>query len=435
MASKVTLLHYNDVYNIESGNIEPVGGAARFKTAADQFSHLNPLTVFCGDVFSPSVMSTFTKGRHMPPVLNKIGTNVAVFGNHDFDQGLENTAICKQQCTFPWLLANVIDLNTGNPLGDGLPKISIEWEGRKIGFVGLVEEDWIDTLGTVDPKFVEYHDFVEIGTKLAAELREEGCDSVIALTHMRTVNDLRLANSDADFDLILAGHDHDYDVVKGDNGRIVLKSGTDFRYFTLVTLDWQNEVKRPTSSLQKVDITSVFEENEEMKVMCQEYVGNIEVLLKKEVTGHIGCDLDGRFATVRASESNLGNFITDIMVANTNADCAIVNGGMFRSDQIHEAGVFTLGDLSKILCFNPICVVVELKGFQLAQALENSMGKYPEFEGRFAQVSGISFLFDPTKSPGNRVDMNNKKWFNGFYIEFRQSFTKETFSYDEHSKS
>ena len=32
-------------------------------------------------------------------------------------------------------------------------------------------------------------------------------------------------------------------------------------------------------------------------------------------------------------------------------------------------------------------------------------------------------------------DMNNTKWCNGFYIEFRQNVTKETFSYDEHLKS
>ena len=63
MGSKVILLHYNDVYNIESRNTEPVRGAASFKTAADQYATLHPLTVFCGDVFSPSVMSTLTRGR------------------------------------------------------------------------------------------------------------------------------------------------------------------------------------------------------------------------------------------------------------------------------------------------------------------------------------------------------------------------------------
>ena len=32
-------------------------------------------------------------------------------------------------------------------------------------------------------------------------------------------------------------------------------------------------------------------------------------------------------------------------------------------------------------------------------------------------------------------DLNDAKWCNGFYIEFKQNFTKETFSYDEHLKS
>ena len=131
--------------------------------------------------------------------------------------------------------------------------------------------------------------------------------------------------------------------------------------------------------------------------------------------------MGGRFATVRAAESNLGNFIADIMVANTNADCAIVNGGNFRSDQIHKAGVFTLRDLNTILAFNPTCVIVEVKGYQLAKALENSVAKYPELEGRFLQVSGISFLFDPSKLPGQRVDPA--------YIKVGEDFLKPSSAY------
>ena len=120
-----------------------------------------------------------------------------------------------------------------------------------------------------------------------------------------------------------------------------MKSGTDFRYFSLVTIKWEDGSSKPAIGHQKIEITSEFEENEEIKQLCQEYVDNLEGLLAKEI-GHIVSDLDGRFATVRAAESNLGNFVADIMVAITNADCAIVNGGNFRSDQILEAGVFTL---------------------------------------------------------------------------------------------
>ena len=37
-------------------------------------------------------------------------------------------------------------------------------------------------------------------------------------------------------------------------------------------------------------------------------------------------------------------------------------------------------------------------------ALENGVCQYPKLEGRFLQVSGVSFAFDPTKASGQRVD-------------------------------
>ena len=52
----LTIIHYNDVYNIEANStMEPVGGAARFSTAVKSFAHLNPLVLFSGDAFSPSM--------------------------------------------------------------------------------------------------------------------------------------------------------------------------------------------------------------------------------------------------------------------------------------------------------------------------------------------------------------------------------------------
>ena len=57
MASdKLTILHFNDVYNVESRDKpEPIGGAARMKTAFKGFSKRNPLVIFCGDALSPSM--------------------------------------------------------------------------------------------------------------------------------------------------------------------------------------------------------------------------------------------------------------------------------------------------------------------------------------------------------------------------------------------
>lgn len=88
----ITILHFNDVYNVESNTqTEPIGGAARFLTAMRSLEEeWNPLVLFSGDAFSPSMLSFFTQGEEMIPVLNSIGTKCAVFGNHDF--GEEETA-------------------------------------------------------------------------------------------------------------------------------------------------------------------------------------------------------------------------------------------------------------------------------------------------------------------------------------------------------
>jgi len=86
----ITIVHFNDVYNIESGTQEPVGGAARFMTAVRRLADRDPLILFSGDALNPSLMSTVTNGRQMVPVLNAIGVHCALYGNHDFDHGVDN---------------------------------------------------------------------------------------------------------------------------------------------------------------------------------------------------------------------------------------------------------------------------------------------------------------------------------------------------------
>ena len=75
--------------------------------------------------------------------------------------------------------------------------------------IGLVEKEWLDTLAAIDPGHVTYTDYVECGRLLARNLKKtKGCTIVIALTHMRTPNDQRLAKEVEEIDLILGGHDH-----------------------------------------------------------------------------------------------------------------------------------------------------------------------------------------------------------------------------------
>ena len=53
--------------------------------------------------------------------------------------------------------------------------------------------------------------------------------------------------------------------------------------------------------------------------------------------GDLGVDLDGRFKKIRTSETNLGNWIMDIVREDTKADFAVLNSGTMRSDKVREA--------------------------------------------------------------------------------------------------
>ena len=108
----LVILHFNDVYNIEPSSREPVGGAARLAHRIRSMGNEEPLVVFSGDAFNPSLLSTITLGAHMPPILNACGVHVAAIGNHDFDFGVGQLTKLTGQCNFPWLMANVLDKET-----------------------------------------------------------------------------------------------------------------------------------------------------------------------------------------------------------------------------------------------------------------------------------------------------------------------------------
>lgn len=59
----LTILHFNDVYELGSRDKEPVGGAARFASLVKSLASRNPLLFFGGDAFNPSLLSTITKGK------------------------------------------------------------------------------------------------------------------------------------------------------------------------------------------------------------------------------------------------------------------------------------------------------------------------------------------------------------------------------------
>ena len=421
---ELVIVHFNDVYNIEPREREPCGGAARFCTRLKSMraDGENPLVLFSGDAFAPSIMSTVTKGKQMPPCLNSLGIHTAVFGNHDFDFGLATLSKLSEATNFPWLMSNCIDKHTGRPLGDGIVSRVFEWAGHKIGLMGLIEQEWLATLATIEIDEVEYTDFVARAKQLAPELRAQGAEIVIALTHMRVPNDERLAREAPELDLILGGHDHHYEVkvVEGTN-TLLCKSGTDFRDMTKVRIKFGKAGKPPSSwqgskelvpplpgarpsvlSHEHLEITSDIMEDAEVKAIVSKYQEIVGESMER-VIGETAVPLDAQFRHIRTRETNIGNFICDIIRDAAKADIMLLNSGTIRSDTVHPVGKLRMKDLVAML---PMCdeiAVLDMTGAQVVEALENAVSMYPRLEGRFAQVSGVAFTFDPSRPKGARV--------------------------------
>ena len=78
--------------------------------------------------------------------------------------------------------------------------------------------------------------------------------------------------------------------------------------------------------------------------------------------GYTATPLDARFTTVRTRESNMGNFVCDLMRFYYDADCTIMAGGTIRGDQIYPPGILRTKDVLNCFPFeDPVIVSLRLR--------------------------------------------------------------------------
>jgi 5'-nucleotidase len=422
----LTVIHFNDVYELEPQSKDPIGGISRFVHAIERVrqhaAKSGPVvTLFSGDALSPSLMSTFTKGKHMVSALNACGIQAACLGNHDLDFGVDNFESIASQHNFPWLLSNCCATHNLAPLGGCKQFDIIETGEWKIGVLGLIEREWLETLATIEASAVVFEDFADCAARLVPELRiTHGCNFVVALTHMRQPNDVKLAMSAAGLDLILGGHDHDFVVsLECARGAIpLIKSGSDFREFSFISLSDHDTPAAPlperaedqgcrilkykTLRVARMPVMRI----EPVDITMETAVAASKQVMGKKLDAVIGVSqtpLDSIFAHVRTSETSAGNFLADIARQAVDADIAMLNSGTLRANAVLGPGIIRMKDLVALLPMQDPIVKLCVPGEVILQALENAVSKWPAQEGRFAQVSGIRFAFDPSQAPGVRV--------------------------------
>lgn len=275
--------------------------------------------------------------------------------------------------------------------------------GIKIGLIGLAEQEWLEAVNALPPNLM-YRDSVDVAKELVPSLRAQGAEIIIALAHQREFHDNRLARDTPTglIDIILGGHDHHYRYSKIKNTH-VLCSGSDFKQISYI------EVRRKTDqrhswdfTIKRRDITRSVPEDPATVELMDRLFSSLQAKLQKPI-GYTCVPLDARTSTVRTRESNIANFVADLMRYYYDADCGLMAGGTIRGDVIYAPGILRLKDIMDCFPFEDPTVLIKVKGQAILQALENGVCHYPALDGRFPQVSNIHFVFDPSKPAHHRV--------------------------------
>ncbi len=397
---RITLLQVNDIYEVEPVDRGARGGMARLATLVRAARRDNPQTVFAlaGDTLSPSVMSTFLKGEQMVAALNAAGLDLATFGNHEFDFGPDVLRQRMAESRFVWLSANVRERASGQPFGGARREVLRAFGPITVGIFGLT---MAETQATSSPgPDVVFDDPRETGQAVAADLRRRGAHLVVALTHQDMAADRALADT-ADVDVILGGHEHE-PLVAEEGKAIVTKAGADGRYLVQIDLWLTPEGKVVERSWRFREVSRRVPDDPEVAAVVRRYVDRMGRELDVEI-GRTSVPLEAHGSKLRSQETNLGNFVADVMRARMGTDVALVNGGGIRTDRTVPAGPLTRRDVHGLLPFTNVVMKLELPGRVLRAALEHGLAQADRLGGGFLQVSGVRVGYDPARPAGSRI--------------------------------
>ena len=400
---KITFLGVGDVYAMGGDGVQ--GGFARLNAVAKAERAANPNTiyVFDGDLLSPSLMSSTDQGQSAIDLTNLVPFDLAVPGNHEFDFGPDNFFAKAKASAYPWAAINITDKDGKPPAG--LSGVMVkEMAGLKIALIPVAQDTTPEVASVGDLQF-QPSVFSAIAAAKAA--REAGADLVVGVVQTDWLLDHDMIRSKA-FDVILSGDDHSYGT-SYDGITAYVETSVDARLLSPVDLnvtigtdkDGKRKVKwYPTFRfIDTADVTP----DPETQAKIDAYQAGLDTALA-EVVGTSTIPLDSRRNVVRGGESSMGDLIADAMVWATGADIAIMNGGGIRADKTYDAGAaLTRRDIMSELPFGNITMVTELPGSQVLAALENGVSQVDKGAGRFPQVSGLTFVYDPTAEVGKRV--------------------------------
>ncbi|WP_419850434.1 5'-nucleotidase C-terminal domain-containing protein [Candidatus Poriferisocius sp.] len=464
---QLVILHHNDGESqlVQASSSAPDhGGVARFASlvhqlrsqAADDGAAV--ITISSGDNFLSGPELSVSLGDDSPfydaLALNLIGYDALTIGNHEFDLGPDLLArFISETTTAPFISAN-LDFS-GEPAlaalveqGRIAKSTVVEKQGRSIGIIGATtpELTYISS-----PRNVQVMSNVaEVVQAEIDRLTGDGVDIIVLSTHLQALSsEVDLASHLTGVDAIVAGGS---DVLLADYGVLLLpddpdphrygpypysvplSDGTsvpivttpgDYTYVgrLVLTIDADGNVTAidETSGLRRViggEESDAVEPHPDVQAQVTEPVAAALAELAATPVGTTEVPLDGRRSPgIRTHETNQGNLLADALLWNSQrlaADfgvpepaVALQNGGGIRNDSVIPVGPISLLETFNISPFgNLVTVIEDVSPAQVKVLLENAVSRVESSSGRFAQVAGLSFVYDPAGTPQEIGDDN-----------------------------
>lgn len=431
-AFSLSILHVNDTH-AHADNLPKLATAVKEQRAVKK----NTLTLHAGDAFNGTLYFNEFHGQADLALLNEIGFDAMVFGNHEFDlgaspEGHQALADFVKGAKFPFVDANTdfsaddkftglfTDLISSEPengkIYSGIVK---EIDGEKVGIFGLTTEE---TKAVASPDKVTFSNYIEEAKKAVAAFEGMGVNKIIALTHIgfednaNIDNDQLLAKNVDGIDIIVGAHDHtklDKPFIVDTNtageakeATLIVQANEYVKYLgTLdVTFDGNGVVTEYNGEL--IDLGKVAEDKAALEKLAP-FKEKVDAIMKQEIGVKLNEALDGSRELVRTQEAALGNLITDGMLAKSQqysdkkVVMAFTNGGGIR--ETIPAGEITVGHVMTVLPFGNTLALMDITGAQLKEAFELSVGQAPNQFGGFLQIAGAKLQYDSSKEAGSRI--------------------------------
>ncbi|MEG0426259.1 bifunctional metallophosphatase/5'-nucleotidase [Cetobacterium sp.] len=407
---KATLLYFNDshvIYPVVDKHGER-GGVARAKTIVDSIKKENKNTVVLqgGDLGGGVLFGAVYHGFPMIEAFNKMPIDISNFGQHEFDFGVTEARNLVNKSKFQWISTNLKE-SSGKPFNNSKEYIIKKIGDFKVGFLGTT--DGMET--TIQTTEIYQEDIIKsIGENLG-KLKKEKVDFIVLLTQSEPELNIEILEKYPEINAVLAeekSEKYNFVTYVGEKP-IVSPQGN---MGSIVKIDiFKNKDGKIKQSLEFLPVDSSVPSDKEMLKLEEFYKEKLDrdlgtVIAKNNVK------LDSGFGEnhhARYEESNIGNLIADAYKNHFNTEIAFMNGGGIRANI--ESGDFRLRDAISILPFSNKVGAFKYSGKTIVEALEHGVSSVDKKAGRFLQVAGMEYSYNPKDEVGSRVSnvtVNNK---------------------------